>query len=81
MLILAALQTVCSLLRSSVMCLRGHALQRDVQLQQISTNIDLAYCTLRIAWSLVALTDCWYSQLSNTSAGGGGKGSPSSPVW
>jgi len=28
------------------------------------------------------LTDCWYSQLSSTltpSAGGGGKGSPSSP--
>jgi len=30
----------------------------------------------------VALTECWYSQLSSTltpSAGGGGKGSPSSP--
>jgi len=30
----------------------------------------------------VALNECWYSQLSSTltpSAGGGGKGSPSSP--
>jgi len=42
----------------------------------------LIWPTPRVAWSQVALTECWYSQLSSTltpSAGGGGKGSPSSP--
>jgi len=32
-----------------------------------------------VTWSQVALTECWYSQLSSTltpSAGGGGKGNP-----
>ena len=42
----------------------------------------LIWPTPRVAWSLAALFDCWYFQLSSTltpSAGGGGKGSPSSP--
>ena len=37
--------------------------------------------TPRVTWSLLALFDCWYFQLSSTvipSVGGGGKGSPSS---
>ena len=44
-----------------------------------SINV-LIWPTTRVAWSLVALFDYWYFQLSSTltpSAGSGGKGSPS----
>ena len=48
----------------------------------INHVLILIWPTQRVSWSLVALFDCWYFQLSSTltpSAGGGGKGSPSSP--
>ena len=59
------------------MCLRGH---RSLVGRPSTTNIDLAYSEGRL--ESAALFDCWYFQLSSTltpSAGGGGKGSPSSP--
>ena len=63
-----------SLLRSSVMCLRGHRSSNRGPLTS-----KLIWPAPRVAWSLVA---CRYFQLSSTlipSAGGSGKGSPSSP--
>ena len=59
------------------MCLRGHCSSN----YSPSTSI-LIWPTPRVAWSLVALFDCWYFQLSSTltpSTGDRGKGSPSSP--
>ena len=74
MLILAVLQAL--LLRSSMMCLRGHRSSNHSPLTS-----KLIWPTPRVTWSLVALFDCWYFQLSSTltpTTGSGGKGSPSS---
>ena len=50
--------------------------------ESVSKQPILIWPTPRVAWNLAALFNCWYFQLSSTltpNAGGGGKGSPSSP--